>query len=47
MDGDVVSSLHLVVLDDIISSISKLQTKKEIWDILTKLYEAFRCQNLL
>ena len=39
MDEDIVSSLHLVVVDNILSNISELQLIKEIWDTLTKLYE--------
>ena len=40
MDGDVIASLHLAVADNILSSILKLQSAKEIWDTFTKLYEA-------
>ena len=40
MDGNVVANLHLVVANSILSSISELQSTKEIWDTLTNLYDA-------
>ena len=36
---NVIASLQLVVRNNILSSISKLQLTKKIWDILTNLYD--------
>ena len=45
MDEDVVSSLYLVVVDNILSNILKLQLRNFFWDTLTKLYETKSLHN--
>ena len=40
MDGNAIANLHLALADEILSSIEEKKTAKEIWDHLTKLYEA-------
>ena len=45
MDEDVVSSLYLVVVDNILSNILKLQLRNFFWDNLTKLYETKSLHN--
>ena len=40
MDGHAVGNLHLALVDGVLSSIEEKKTVKEIWDHLTKLYEA-------
>ena len=38
-DGNVVANLHLALADEVLSSIAEKKSAKEIWDMLTKLYE--------
>lgn len=40
MDGNAIANLHLALADGVLSSIAEKKTAKEIWDTLTKLYEA-------
>jgi hypothetical protein len=40
MDGNAIANLHLALADGVLSSIEEKKTAKEIWDHLTKLYEA-------
>lgn len=45
MDGNALANLHLALADGILSSIEEKKTAKEIWDHLTKLYEAKSLHN--
>ena len=45
MDGNATANLHLALADGVLSSIEKKKTTKEIWDHLTKLYEAKSLHN--
>ncbi|KAK8511542.1 hypothetical protein V6N12_038144 [Hibiscus sabdariffa] len=46
MDGNAVADLlHLALADEVLSSIEEKNTAKEIWDHLTKLYEAKSLHN--
>jgi len=45
MDGNAIANLHLAMADSVLSSVSKKTTAKEIWDALTKLYEAKSLHN--
>ena len=40
IDGNAVANLHLALADGVLSSVAEKKTAKEIWDTLTKLYEA-------
>ena len=40
MDGNAIANLYLTLADEILSSIEEKKKEKEIWDHLTKLYEA-------
>ena len=47
-DGNTISDLHLALADGVLSTVAEKKTAKEIWDTLTKLYEAIATQqNLL
>ncbi|KAK0599716.1 hypothetical protein LWI29_007942 [Acer saccharum] len=45
MDGNAVANLHLTLADGVLSSIAEKKTAKEIWDTLTRLYEAKSLHN--
>ena len=45
MDGNAIANLHLALADGILSNIGEKKTMKEIWDHLTKLYEAKSLHN--
>ncbi|KAL5841892.1 hypothetical protein ACOSQ3_012495 [Xanthoceras sorbifolium] len=45
MDGNAIANLHLALADGVLSSIEEKKTAKEIWDHLTKLYEAKSLHN--
>ncbi|KAH9802840.1 retrovirus-related pol polyprotein from transposon TNT 1-94-like protein [Citrus sinensis] len=45
IDGNAISDLHLALADGVLSSVAKKNTAKEIWDTLTKLYEAKSLHN--
>ncbi|KAE8696959.1 hypothetical protein F3Y22_tig00110637pilonHSYRG00407 [Hibiscus syriacus] len=45
MDGNAMTNFHLALADEILSSIEEKKTSKEIWDHLTKLYEATSLHN--
>lgn len=45
MDGNALANLHLALADGILSSIEEKKMAKEIWDHLTKLYEAKSLHN--
>ena len=45
MDGNAVANLHLALADAVLSSIAEKKTAKEIWDTLTRLYEAKSLHN--
>ncbi|KAE8710792.1 hypothetical protein F3Y22_tig00110319pilonHSYRG00355 [Hibiscus syriacus] len=45
MDGNAMSNFHLALADEVLSSIEEKKTTKEIWDHLTKLYEATSMHN--
>ncbi|KAH9649806.1 hypothetical protein KPL70_026120 [Citrus sinensis] len=45
VDGNVISDLHLALADGVLSSVAEKNTAKEIWDTLTKLYEAKSLHN--
>ncbi|PON41907.1 hypothetical protein PanWU01x14_285740 [Parasponia andersonii] len=45
MDSNSVANLHLTLADGVLSSIEKKKSAKEIWDILTKLYQAKSLHN--
>ena len=40
MDGNIIANLHLAIVDSMLSSILEKKIAKEIWDALTKLYDA-------
>ncbi|KAH9670456.1 hypothetical protein KPL70_016992 [Citrus sinensis] len=40
IDGNTISDLHLALADGVLSSVAEKNMAKEIWDTLTKLYEA-------
>ncbi|KAK0593129.1 hypothetical protein LWI29_031498 [Acer saccharum] len=40
IDGNAVANLHLALADGVLSSVAEKKMAKEIWDTLTKLYEA-------
>ena len=40
MDGNAIANLHLALADGVLSSVAEKKTAKEIWDTLSKLYEA-------
>lgn len=45
MDGNAITNLHLALVDGVLSSVAEKKTAKEIWDMLTKLYEAKSLHN--
>ncbi|KAE8686521.1 Protein STRUBBELIG-RECEPTOR FAMILY 1 [Hibiscus syriacus] len=45
MDGNAMANFHLALTDEVLSSIEEKKTAKEIWDHLTKLYEATSLHN--
>lgn len=45
IDGNAIANLHLALADGVLSSISEKKSAKEIWDTLTKLYEAKSIHN--
>ncbi|KAE8729592.1 putative Leucine-rich repeat protein kinase family protein [Hibiscus syriacus] len=45
MDENVMANFHLALADEVLSSIEEKKTAKEIWDHLTKLYEATLLHN--
>ncbi|KAL4271938.1 hypothetical protein GQ457_13G028490 [Hibiscus cannabinus] len=45
MDENSIADLHLALADEVLSSIEEKKTAKEIWDHLTKLYEAKSLHN--
>ncbi|KAH9673800.1 hypothetical protein KPL70_018239 [Citrus sinensis] len=45
VDGNAISDLHLTLADGVLSSVAEKNTAKEIWDTLTKLYEAKSLHN--
>ncbi|KAH9782975.1 hypothetical protein KPL71_009140 [Citrus sinensis] len=45
IDGNAISDLHLALADGVLSSVAEKNTVKEIWDTLTKLYEAKSLHN--
>ncbi|KAH9751764.1 hypothetical protein KPL71_014430 [Citrus sinensis] len=45
VDGNAISDLHLALADGVLSSVAEKNTAKEIWDTLTKLYEAKLLRN--
>ena len=45
MDGNAIANLHLALANGVLSSVAKKKTAKEIWDTLTKLYEAKSLHN--
>ncbi|KAH9779421.1 hypothetical protein KPL71_007705 [Citrus sinensis] len=45
VDGNAISDLHLALADGVLSSVAEKNTTKEIWDTLTKLYEAKSLHN--
>ena len=45
MDGNAIANLHLALADGVLSSVAKKKTTNEIWDTLTRLYEAKSLHN--
>ncbi|KAH9681068.1 hypothetical protein KPL71_026802 [Citrus sinensis] len=45
IDGNTISDLHLALANRVLSSVAEKNTAKEIWDTLTKLYEAKSLHN--
>ncbi|KAJ6885640.1 hypothetical protein NC651_026314 [Populus alba x Populus x berolinensis] len=45
MDANVIANIHLALADEVLSSVVKKKTAKEIWDTLTKLYESKSLHN--
>ena len=45
INDNVISDLHLALADGVLSSVAEKNTTKEIWDTLTKLYEAKSLHN--
>ncbi|KAH9779098.1 Integrase catalytic domain-containing protein [Citrus sinensis] len=45
IDGNAISDLHLALADGVLSNVAEKNTAKEIWDTLTKLYEAKSLHN--
>ena len=45
VDGNAISNLHLALMDEVLSSVAEKNIVKEIWDTLTKLYEAKSLHN--
>ncbi|KAE8703180.1 BTB/POZ domain-containing protein [Hibiscus syriacus] len=45
MDGNAMANFHLALAYEVLSSIEEKKTAKEIWDHLTKLYEATSLHN--
>ncbi|KAH9658914.1 retrovirus-related pol polyprotein from transposon TNT 1-94-like protein [Citrus sinensis] len=45
VDGNIISDLHLALVDGVLSSVAEKNIAKEIWDTLTKLYEAKSLHN--
>ncbi|KAH9714593.1 hypothetical protein KPL71_020713 [Citrus sinensis] len=45
VDGNAISDLHLALADGVLSSVVEKNKAKEIWDTLTKLYEAKSLHN--
>ncbi|KAH9752597.1 hypothetical protein KPL71_014753 [Citrus sinensis] len=45
IDGTAISDLHLALVDGVLSSVAEKNTAKEIWNTLTKLYEAKSLHN--
>ncbi|KAK9180413.1 hypothetical protein WN943_029622 [Citrus x changshan-huyou] len=45
VDGNAISDLHLALADGVLSIVAEKNTAKEIWDTLTKLYEAKSLHN--
>ncbi|KAH9745518.1 hypothetical protein KPL70_004102 [Citrus sinensis] len=45
IDGNAISDLHLTLADGVLSSVAEKNTTNEIWDTLTKLYEAKSLHN--
>jgi hypothetical protein len=47
MDGNAIANIHLALADEVLSSVAKKKTTKEIWDTLTKLYESKSLHNMI
>lgn len=45
IDGNAIANLHLALADGVLSSVAEKKTAKEIWDTLTRLYEAKSLHN--
>ena len=45
MDSNAIANLHLALADGVLSSVAEKKTAKEIWDTLTRLYEAKSLHN--
>ncbi|GJT06832.1 retrovirus-related pol polyprotein from transposon TNT 1-94 [Tanacetum coccineum] len=45
MDGNAIANLHLALADEVLSSIEKKKSAKDIWDHLARLYEARSLHN--
>ena len=45
MNGNAIANLHLALADGVLSSVAEKKTAKEIWDTLTRLYEAKSLHN--
>ncbi|KAH9647635.1 hypothetical protein KPL70_025262 [Citrus sinensis] len=45
VDGNAISDLHLALTDRVLSNVAEKNTAKEIWNTLTKLYEAKSLHN--
>ena len=45
MDDNAVANFHLAMADSVLSSVAEKKTAKEIWDVLTKLYEVKSLHN--
>ena len=45
IDSNAISDLHLALADGVLSNVAEKNTAKEIWDTLTKLYEAKSLHN--
>ncbi|KAE8683472.1 hypothetical protein F3Y22_tig00111208pilonHSYRG00305 [Hibiscus syriacus] len=45
MDGNAMANFHIALANEVLSSIEEKKTAKEIWDHLTKLYEATSLHN--
>ena len=47
IDGNVISNLHLALVDGVLSSVVKKKITNKIWDTFTKLYEAKSLHNTI